>query len=459
MLGPFSVEWFESRAGAEPLRARIDVEDSNPDLLVQAVLEARRLAGSTLCECVLSVAQPLSFHRVLTLPPLARRDLEQVLRRRAETAAGEAGSVYCAQELAPLAGEEPRGAEKEWLLAGTRALVRLLCRRLGERNLLVRRVVASELCAFEQARRAAPDPAQPVLALLVAEGSTAVGLVHAGRILYQESIQGDLAARAALGTALLHEIRTCASFWKKKSRGGGVTQVVVLGLPRERVELLGLSLATILPGCSVQCVRAEPAADARLDWLEAQFATGELALDLTFFLPRRRRALAWGGALALIATAGGAFALLESGSEEARALQAEAVAVRRATSDLEDLAAEAQAVQVLEQEVRAELARNRELAALGVPFERTLQSVLGAFQGLAEVSDMRIFAGANGEPDRLHVVGQSSDDPAVFLARVRDLVARLERDPRLAAIQLTLPERFTVGVGSGVFTLDAEIRG
>lgn len=459
-IGPSSVEWFE-RVGADVRQARVDVPEADPGLLSEAAEQAWRAAGGTTRSCVLAFARPHSFHALVSLPEIGKKELGGVFQRRAQALATEAGSVYfLARDMDRESAEGGQPARISWLLAGLRGGARELRMLLRDRGFRVRSVVSAELAALEWGRQRAADVDQAVLVIVVGHAAISVALVQGAHLYYQQSIEGDLATRPALASGLVHEIKTCAAFWRKKSRGQTVGQAVVVGLPKARVELMALTLASILPGVEVRAASDdERDPSGRHGLLEAPRASGALNPELAFWLPQRRGRVGLLAALGSMAALALALGLFEAGSDRLNALRARALEFRRATADLEQLQDRTRAADELVDEIGRHLERGKEVTAHGVPLERTLAVVLAALEGRAELEELSLRAEA-GSAARMTLVGRCASDPAQLVGRLRTVLDRLERSEVLSEISLALPEGFDESAAdSATFSIEAVLRG
>jgi hypothetical protein len=450
------VEWLERAPDGAVRWARVECAEVGAKALLAAVLEARRTAGASARALVLAVGAPHSFQRVLALPPLADKDLELVLARRARALSGTPDDTvrYRARALARIADESDGDApQTSWLVAGTRPEVGELRRELREHGLRARRVVSAELAALECGRRHAQEPTQPVLQIVVSDGAVAVALTSGADLHYHQTIEGDLTTRPALASGLVHEIRTCAAFWKKASRGQNVSQVVVLGLARERVELLALTLAGILPGASVTPVVAgDDERGARLALVAAAHARGALSPELTAWLPPHRRRVGLVLTLVGVLALASASLVLDRALIRAGRLADEAQALRRGTAELEELRARGDELASVLADVRRHAVRGAELASHGLELESLLASLGSSFDGRAELEQLRLGLGDEGP--ELTLRGRCAGDSAALVARLGGLLERLAREPALPALALSLPEELARAPGATtVFTL------
>ncbi len=459
-IGGSAVEWFE-RGAEGVLHARIDVPEADAGLLADAAEKAWRAAGGTTRSCVLAFSRPFSFHTLIALPEIGKKELWGVFQRRAQALAAGDGSVYfLARDMDRENAEAGQPARISWLLAGLRGAGPELRLRLRDRGFHVHNVVSAELAAIEWGRQRAPEPEQAALVIVIGEGALSVSLVAGKNLYYQQSIEGDLATRPSLASGLVHEIKTCAAFWRKKSRGQTVGQAVVVGLPKARVELLALTLAAILPGVEVRAASDdERDPSGRHGLLEAPRAAGALNPELAFWLPQRRRRVGLLAVLGSTAALALALVLFDAGRERLRALREQALEFRRATADLEPMQERTRAADELVEEIGRHLARGKEVAAHGVPLERALTVVLAALEGRAELQELSLRA-ESGNPARLTLVGRCASDPAQLVGRLRTVLDRLQRSEVLSEISLALPEEFGENAAEyATFSIEAVLQG
>jgi hypothetical protein len=453
-----AVEWLE-RAPDGSLRAGCVAAESGG--LLAAVLEARRAASAEARRFVLALAHPHSFWKLFAMPPLAAKDLGQVFRRRARAMAGEGAGQPFFVALPMDRGEAAEGKERQdsWLLAGVQSGVRDLRLALRDRGLRAERVVSLELAALEWGRRHAPKPDQATVVVVVGEDALSVSLVAGEVVHYQESIEGNLATRPALAAGLVHEIKTCAAYWKKRSRGAGIAQVVVVGMPRSRVELLAVGLGSVLPGAAVHGIAdREATAGAGSPLVEAAFGLGPACPELSFWLPQRARAVGLAAGLLLTLLAGASVAWLDRARGTTHGLRAEAQALRRSTADLEELLARCAEGDESVARIRARIERQAALAARGLPLERTLGLVMAALEGRAELDELYLADSEQGP--RLSVEGRCSSDPARMLVDLRAVLARLERADGVTDVSISLSSEIGREAGAQTgFALGASLGG
>lgn len=440
-VSPHACEWLS--ASAPPIR--IDVPTSEPAVLVEAAEQAWRAAGGGHRKCILSLARPFVAHRVLELPPLSRAELQRVLERRArglwEGRADGRPPLYTAREL-----QRPgREGARRWLLVSVDDRpVRVLRRGLAERGLRVQRIVARDLAALESARQAAATEGEATIVIVVEDSAVTVALLSGTDIVQRDTIEGSLATRPALAGSLVHEVRTCAGIWRKESRGARVGHVVVFGLPRPRVELLGLSLAAVVPDAPVLAATPEGDATGSLGALDAARVRGPLNPELGFWMPLRRRTAGLVGALVGVAALSSAWVLFESGSTRIRELRAETRALLQRSDGLAELRARNLAARGEVELLEHHLARMDRVHSAGLDLDGLLVAIDDAFSGRARLRGISARRDVGGSA-RVVLEGSCDPDPARLVPRLREVLDDLQVSSGLADLRLSLPEDLSRG--------------
>jgi hypothetical protein len=205
---------------------------------------------------------------LIELPPLPPRDRKAVLRRKAAALAG------CAPEevifTASLQASAARGATEpgdRWLIVALRrSFASELLSSLRTRGIRIARVVSLRLAPLREALagQRARNLDSGCVVVAVEPQATTVSLVAGAALVSQSTLTGSIAARPKLARALLQEIRSIDSFWRKTHRGSGVTEVAWIGLAAERGEPLRAALQTALPDARVHALVTEAAARGSL---------------------------------------------------------------------------------------------------------------------------------------------------------------------------------------------------
>ena len=301
------VEWNEALPDGRLVFGRVSITDPSQVSIVRAALEAREQAGGSTKCFTLALGPTLAPLTRLALPPLKGRELTLVLTRRAAQALGGCALDPRFHAL-PLEGDpmgEARGEQQVWLMtAFDAAQLNNLVRALGRAGLHCLATSSRILAGFVHAKarldevRAEPyqvdldqlpeeevpsSVAQPEkstepeeifrsrreahLTLLVEPSGFSIGLQEGDSLLHVERIAGDLRQEAGVAMAAMQELRSLGSFFRRESRGGRISAVVVVGLEEDALALLSLSIRKVLP-------EAEIVSSSRAGWLAEAASPG-----------------------------------------------------------------------------------------------------------------------------------------------------------------------------------------
>lgn len=406
--------------------AAADVEGVKPHDLAQAAQRVHRAAGSPRRRFVLALGHGLYQHRLMVLPVLPKREMDEVLRRKAANLLGceIEDALFAALEFRPERAADAThdkaaveaALESRWLLvAMRRSEIVPLLHHLRECGLSVRRMVASGLSILCAAQCARSDRTQACIAVSIERTSVSVGLMDGAVLIQHNVLQGNFSSTPSLALALLQEIKSCEAFWRKTSRGGSVAEVVLVGVPRSRADLfenavhaalprakitrLGAEMAiraelesatlvtgenaTPVTGAEANCVTgAEPAEVAghdRAELLAACVEGGDFQIDLTLRLPIPQRTAVWLSAVAVLVT--GALGAVTYGSvENHRArLENEARSFAAEAADLAEIRSRRARAEESLEILAAYADRCRAIQHSGYPLDTEIDFVLSAF--------------------------------------------------------------------------------
>jgi hypothetical protein len=384
-----------------------EVEGSNPHDLAQAASRAHRAAGSPRRRFVLALGHGLYQQRLLVLPELLKRELDESLRRKAANLLGSEvedalfATLKFPLERAPSAPPAPHtlatggtahdAREARWFLAAMRRseIIPLLT-HLREVGLSPKRTVSlglSTLCAAERARA---DRSQACIAVSVEKTSASIGLMQASSLIQHHVHQGSLVSTPSLALALLQEIKSCEAFWRKESRGGNVAEVVLAGLPSERSDLFVNAIHAALPRAKVTRLAADAplvpgpgqAQDAavrdRAERLAACIEAGEFQLDLSVHLPVAHRTAILASAAALVVTAALGGVTYERVEHRRARVEGQARTLAAQAAELPEIRSRRLRAERDIAELRAHVDRWQALRASGIPLEQELDAVFSA---------------------------------------------------------------------------------
>jgi hypothetical protein len=454
-------EWLSQGPNGEPSYARAEAPTSDAAELAATAVLARDTAGAGRQRCVLALGGQLVDHRVLELPELARGNLRDVLARKAAHALGTglSDTLFAALPLAlaeHAEGDGPRG--QKWLMMSVRKSVlhriEVECRRRG---IELSRVTSAPLARLCEAQRVRGDVEAACIVVDVDLDSVVVSLLQGTTLRHQNRIVGTFASVATMAMALVQELRSFDAFWRRSSRGAGVTQVVVLGLDLDRSRLFATAVSAALPEARVLNLPVDgesfPESLSRADIprviaLRPCGTGGPFALELKLALPPRPRTLfAVGAAVALVASVAGV-TMKNSLSSELEDLQEQRRAHETGSAALESLEAENREAERLIGALQLEVDRLVHSRALGLAVTPTIRAVRNAVEAEAELRTISLerFDGT-GE---VRFGGLVTSDPVESVEVLKAIERELERHPLLKDVRIETPTfRDTGTAGAG----------
>ena len=441
-LSPDLAEWFDGRGG-RPSYGSAPVQGEGAGALVAAAEAAQAAAGTRRRPCVLVASAPLVHHQHLRLPPLGRRDLDQVLARRAAKAFGEdAGEVHY---HALGSGSEAGGTDPQepWtLLAMQRGPWNALFLQLRERGFRVRRAVSGRQAVIDAARVALQSPEQVAVILGVEPRAITLSLVRGATVLHQEAIEGDFLTNPAIASSLVHEVRSFIGYWKKESRGEQVGELVLFGMSPDRSRLLRTAFEAALDGVRVTSLPDgdESELAGRYAYFDAARRSGPLNPDLTPWLPPPRSALTAAGLVVLGLAAAAGWRIQGYLGERAAGLAADARSLEDEARELTTLNARNERARSRVDHLSACAERARQVAAAGIDTEGILGEALSAFHGRATLMDFDLRPTAAGAGFELVLGGRVDASPGRLLAALGGLKRSLEASGRFHSVELVLPD-------------------
>lgn len=428
------VEWMSSRDEGEQ-HASVDVGGAEPnvDAIADAAARACGLCGGSKRRVVLALGEGLVRHRLVELPiPIARSsggEIDHTLHRKAAALLGcEARDALFAAALVDPGSEGRDDARPtSWLVSAfRRRFVPALLRALRRNGISVHRVASLRLCGAggASARRTTLKGACIVVA--VESACVTLTLVHEGLVVNVGALRGSFAEEPALAMTLLQEIKGLDIHWRKQSRGESVSEIVLLGFPHDRGELLVSALKNAHKDMAVTVPRDAdgthaPDVASRVELLRTCRSITGIPLDLT---PRarahraRRFALA-GAALAVT----GAFAWgTWDASRAARREREHVLAQLEARgADLERLQGRATEVRSAIEQLNEAVERRRQVAQAGIELGTVLDAVRASFGAGSSLTNLRLTPSEGAT--LVEIEGEASAQPI----RAATSIARLER--------------------------------
>jgi hypothetical protein len=444
-LSASAAEWLEYDAHGLARHASVPVAGASAGDFARAALEARSAAGGRLHRCRLALGEGLLSHRVLALPTLAKRELRNVLERKAAQAAtGEDKSpIFSALDVGP--GLE---GSRNWLTVTLeRELIMALLIRLRGHNFRIRRIVSTTLAGLQRSTEHLQSESQASIAVTVGQDAVEVSLIAGDHLASSDTLAGNLRESPQLVTGLLQLVRTAAAFWRKSQRGAEVASVHILGMPPDRGVFLAQAIGGALPGTQVRC---DPSAEdetpgaERVAVLNACLGDGPLALDIQVPLPPRR-------SLAMLGLAACAGSLLLGFGIVQRAVETPRARILNEIAELEGQAADLAHLQRRQQEVSESMSlivqrmgRALEIGREAPDYDAAMSGVLGVLRDRAALLSIAVVPGANGRHD-LRFNALTSTSSLHSLTSVRSIELALAALPEFSEVRVELPTSFAEG--------------
>lgn len=418
---------------------------------------ARKLAGGRLRRCRLALGEGLLSHRLLALPALGKRELREVLERKARNLAGEDedNPIFSGQDVGPSAD-----GGRNWLTVTLeREFVSSLLIRLRSHHLRIRKVVSTTLAGLSRAAEVDHGDGRAAIMVTVGHDAVEVSLISDTHLASSDTLEGDLRESPHLVTGLLQLVRTAAAFWRKSQRGAEVASVHVIGMPADRGVFLAQAIESALPGTEVYC---DPSAEdetpgaGRIAVLNACLGGGPLALDLQIPLPPRRTLAMLGlGACAGSLLLG--FGIVQRAVEEPRAqLLNEIATLESQTADLPLLQRRQQEMSESLGLVVRRIGRALEIDRHGPEYDSAMTMVLSSLGQRAALLTVSIAPGTE-QGNALHFTAVTRSASLRALKDIREIEEVLGDLPQLSDIRVDLPTNLDgEEAGSGVtFTVTA----
>jgi hypothetical protein len=403
----------------------------------------------------------------MTLPEVGRKELSEVLARRAAQLADcpANDALYAGLPGAKRVQTGGRESHEEcsWtLLALRRSFARELSGQLAKQGVRTTRIVAARLAVLSHVDRELGAVEGATLVIDFEPGVSIVSLIDGARLVHQTVLDGDLVERPGLALAIVQEARSFESTWRRESRGAPLGRACVVGLDPERGQLFRNALSNALPNVETVCwpVVSEREGAGRMATLAACLARGRFDLDLTVPTPwsLSRRI---GVAAAAFAVVGSMGVVAERHVEWQREeLQSEVQAILESTADLETLESEVQSIGARRSELESEVARLVDLYGRGLQLETVLGDAFGAFQGDSSL----VSIDARPSEGRVHFVGATHPHPLRAMSAVQAAREALERSPSFRDVVVEAPGGLPsdADVAAGVpftFSLSAALEG
>lgn len=401
--------------------------------------------------------------KIIDVPSLPLRDLQQVIARRT------AAAVDLRPEdvtFSAMALDGPDLEERRWLVHPIEAKP-LVAMQTELRSLgwPVKDIVPARTAPFLSVRGTNLAGEGRATVVIVFDGdAAAIGLVSRGRLAHLSTLPGTLDAHINsehVRRALVQELRGVDAFWRRSSRGDQVTDILILGAVRSALDTLAPAIRSALGDVRVSAaISAMPfeaqgiawldraPLEARIDLLRSLRAPRVALVDLSLPLRPRARTIAAVALSSLVVCSTVAMGLRAGMNGMVASISTEARVVRAASSDLEALIERRDRIVALESRLHADCEELQQLQGLGMnatPIFEGLRSAFGDRTRLLSVRGMGSAVGGAtvsqglGEIGALHIRGVVVDEPGVTAATLGHLRAALLRVPGVVNVVIELP--------------------
>jgi len=462
-LGRQWAEWLPSGESVELGRAEVGGLSATD--LVSAAEAACAAAGEKPGPCVVAWSEELARLGTVLLPQTGERETKQVLQRRASRFLEDGSEDVFFTATRSFASDDEKNARPWCISVLPRELAHSVHMGLRRTGFRVRGGVSLPLATINgmHAHLGGGDEAGMVIS--AGHANAHVALVTGDELVNRESYSGTFGEKSSLEASLVQDVRTRASYWKKKSRGEDVKWIGIVGIDPGRAELMRNSLSVALPNTRVQCFpeSIEGPAAVRRSVLETALHSGPFGGDLSYKLPPRRPVFA-GFLLATTALAAVPAAVVhEDLTDDLAQLQGETRQLLTHAAGLSNLEAQAERARESVEGVITRIQRHATVSTSGVPIEHLMHVITRAFLGRAQLLTLDMDQTPEGGT-RLVVRGLTDPDPVHSARATRGIREALLADGAMDEVTVLPPGRIP---GQGdmanddylTFTLEALVRG
>lgn len=463
-LGRRWAEWLPAGDSVELGRAEVGGRSATD--LVAAAEAACAAAGEKPGPCIVAWSEDLAPLGTVILPETGEREARAVLRRRASRFLEEETEDVFFTATRSFAADDDKRARPWCVCVLPRDLVRSVHQGLRGAKFRVRGAVSLPLATINGMHaRLGGEEGEAGIVISAGHDSAQVALVAGDELVNRETYSGSFGEKSSLEASLVQDVRTRASYWKKKSRGADVKWIGIVGIEPARAELMRNSLSVAMPMARVECFpgAVEGPAAARRSVLETALRSGPFGGDLTYKLPPRRPVFA-GFLMATTALAAVPAAVVrEDLTDDLAGLRRETRELLAYSTGLGNLEAQGERARESVDEIIARIKRHAAISSSGVPVEKLMQSVTQAFLGRARLLTLDMDQTPDGGT-RLVVRGLTDPDPVSSAKATRGIRQALLAGGGFEGVTVLPPGRIP-GQGESAndayltFTLEAMIAG
>lgn len=445
--------------------------------LAAAVVEELQREGVKRQSVVVALGTDFAKTKILSMPPLAPRDRQQVLDRKAASLC-DVGPNEVAFVAHGLDGED--SPEPRWLVdaapRGPLSALQMEFRRLG---FPVREVVAARTAAFLAPRASMGSDAAHLVALFESE-HCAIGVLRGERLCHLSVVPGGAHAHltdpdAARG--LIQELRSLDAFWRRASRGeaiermafGGIdpfvverltpgiraalgaVPIVALDEPSEGADkpnsdgslpIGGLDVQDVADRVDDEVVPLDARETNRIFSRLVGIGTARLdGADMRLALKPKVSSVVAVAVASAAVCAGVGFTIKEDLALRAAELDREAIWIEEQASDLEELEAFRSRAANAVGQLRLARSEVDQIASLGLPAGSLLAGVFAAFSDNVQLLNLGATqASSSSKGPTIRLRGVVTDAPGATARELVSLEQRLRAIPGVVSARVELPD-------------------
>ncbi|MFT5197737.1 MAG: hypothetical protein ACI87O_000378 [Planctomycetota bacterium] len=446
-VGAGRVEWIPKRSSEGKGYVRGICENQTPPELAQAAIELLESTGHKPGKCTLLLGGSMVRQRIVSLANLSEKETKAVLHRKAANILEVQlhQTAFTALEME----DQDRELDKRWLVSALRLDdLRALKRDLRSSGFQIQKIVFDRLILLEKAISLLPkgEDKSAGIVIGVESESVAISMVAEGKLVQQTVVPGHFQVNSTMAASVLQELRGFESHWRRQSRGGAVSHVVLSGLAQEEAEHFELASHAALPDSQMIRAGDGPQADregARAEYLKFCSSGGTLAGTFTMPSPPRRPVLA---AFATVALSFGIYLgnqAMQSLEGQRASISAQTEALRSQVQGVESVDRDLQIESTLQAELAIRKSDLQSIGSSGLDAEEWLSLAFGAFEQRALLDSVHIDD--MGSTESFAVAGRVSSDPLVSVEALLALSDLCQAHPGISDFELHLPSAMNEG--------------
>jgi hypothetical protein len=392
-------------------------------------------------KCTLLLGGAMVRQRIVSLPHVGDQQMKGVLHRKAANILEVElhQTAFTATEVETTDGSK----EQRWLISAVRLdELRSLTRHLRTQGFHVRKIIYPRLAMLAAGMNLMAGLGETEAGIVVGvEGdSVTISLVADNTLVQQTVVPGAFDVHSTMAASVLQELRGFESHWRRHSRGGKVTRVVVAGLAQSEVEQFELACHAALPSSEFQSAGGEPAIDrevARAVYLKICVSGESNSANFTLPSPPRRSVLWTVGVGALLGGVYLGMQVQDKLEATSASISARTEALRSQVGDIQSIERDLQASSRLQAEIRARSEQLEIIGSAGIDAHEWLGMAFEAFDQRAILDSLHVddYGGMNG----FELKGRVPADPMTSVSALSDLVASCEQHPGVLDVRMELP--------------------